>query len=558
MVADTYTYDFIIVGSGGGSAPAALVMQEAGKRVLIIEKEAMIGGTSAFSGGVIWIPNNHIINDTGDGDSHERSREYLDGVIGEVGPASTPARRDAFIREGAAMIRFLEGRGMKFEHAHWPDYYDNYPGGLPTGRSLAAPLFDVNELGEWAPKLAYHPVTSLLPISSPESVDMFTATRTIKGKILLAKLLYRQFVLKKLLGKELRGAGNAMQGRLYQIVLRESIPIWTETPARDLLVEDGRVVGVVAERGGETIQLRAELGVLLNAGGFARNKAMREKYQKKPTSASWTQVSPGHTGEMIQAAERIGAAIDLMDETFWLACSFHPDGTFGGMHSPNDIGKPHCIVVGRNGKRFANEAANYMLFGQKMYEAGAVPAWAIFDSRHRKYYPWGLLAPRITPKRVIDSGYLKKAATLDQIARLCDIEPRGLAATVKGFNKFCEMGIDEDFHRGETAYNRYYGDPTVKPNSNLGPIEKPPFYAVQIWPGDVGTAGGVVCDEFSRVLRRDGSVIPGLYATGITTATVAGRSYPGAGASVGPSMTFGYIAARHATRMLQPPITAGA
>ena len=553
MTAQEESYDFIIVGSGGGSAPAALVMHEAGKRVLIIEKEPMIGGTSAFSGGVIWIPNNHITNEGGAGDSHERSRTYLDSVIGNVGPASTPARRDAFIREGAQMIRFLEGKGMKFEHAHWPDYYDTFPGGLAAGRSLAAPLFDVNELGEWGPKLAHHPLTSMMPISSPESVDMFTASKTLKGKLLMAKVAYRALVLNKLLGKKLRGAGNALQGRLYQIVLRQKIPIWTETPVQDFIVENNRVVGVIAERKGERIRVRAGLGVLLNAGGFARNKEMRKQYQARtPVSTDWTQVSPGHTGEMIQAAERIGAAIDLMDETFWLACSFHPDGSSGGMHSPNDIGKPYCIVVNKKAQRFANEATSYMEFGQKMYAGDAVPAWAIFDSSHRKHYPWGLFAPRITPKSAIESGYLKKASTLDDLAKLCDLDAKALTTTIERFNGFCKTGIDEDFHRGESAYNQYYGDPTVRPNHNLGAIERAPFYAVQICPGDVGTAGGVVCDEFSRVLRNDGSPIPGLYATGITTATVAGRSYPGAGASVGPSMAFGYIAARHAAAGAEP------
>jgi 3-oxosteroid 1-dehydrogenase len=542
------TYDFVIVGSGGGSAPAALVMKEAGKRVLIIEKEAKIGGTSAFSGGVIWIPNNHIINDAGGGDSHERSRTYLDSVIGEVGPASTPARRDAFIREGAAMIQFLEDKGMKFIHAHWPDYYDTFPGGMATGRALAAPLFDVNALGEWGAKLDTHPVTSLMPIESPEAVDMFVASKTLKGKVLMAKVALRQLLLKNIMRKQLRGGGNALQGRLYQIVLREKIPIWTETPVKDLIVENERVTGVIAEHKGEAIRVRAELGVLLNAGGFARNKQMRETYQKKPASTAWTQVSPGHTGEMIEAAERIGAAIDLMDETFWLASSFHPDGSFGGMHSPNDIGKPHCIVVGKNGKRFANEATNYMEFGQRMYAADAVPAWAIFDSRHRKSYPWGLFLPRITPKSAIESGYLKKAPSIEGIAQACGIDAQGLADTITRFNGFCKTGVDEDFHRGESKYNQYYGDPTVTPNPNLGPLGQAPFYAVQIWPGDVGTAGGVICDEFSRVLRKDGSPIQGLYATGITTATVVGRSYPGAGSSVGPSMTFGYIAARHAAR----------
>ena len=252
-------------------------------------------------------------------------------------------------------------------------------------------------------------------------------------------------------------------------MLRQKIPIWTETPVKDFIVENNRVVGVIAERNGEPLRVRAGLGVLLNAGGFARNKEMRKKYQAKtPISTDWTQVSPGHTGEMIQAAERIGAAIDLMDETFWLACSFYPDGSFGGMHSPNDIGKPHCIVVNKKGRRFANEATSYMEFGHKMYEGDAVPGWAIFESRHRKYYPWGLFPPRITPKSAIESGYLKKASTLEGLAKACDLDATVLAETIKRFNGFCKTGIDEDFHRGESVYNQYYGDPTVKPNHNLG------------------------------------------------------------------------------------------
>jgi 3-oxosteroid 1-dehydrogenase len=549
MAAREETYDFVIVGSGGGSAPAALVMKEAGKRVLIIEKEPMIGGTSAFSGGVIWIPNNHILNAAGGADSPERSRTYLDAVVGEPGPASTPARKEAFIREGAEMVRFLERKGMKFGLARWPDYYDDYPGGSVEGRALTAPPFDVNKLGEWGPKLAFHPITSMIPTTGAEGTEILTATRTWKGRWLALRVAWRTIVLKGLLRQNLRGFGNALQGRLYQIVLREKVPIWAETPVKDLIVENDRVTGVVCERDGETVRVRAELGVLLNAGGFSRNMEMREAYQPKPTSTAWTQVSPGHTGEMIRVAERLGAAVDLMDESFWLACSFAPDGTFMGMHSANDISKPFCIVVDKTGRRFANESTNYMDLGQKMYASGAIPAWAILDSRHRDYYPWGMLPPRITPAKVIESGYMKKASTLEDLARQCGIDPVALVETAKRFNGFCKTGVDEDFHRGETEYNHYFGDVTVKPNPNLGPIDKPPFYAVQLWPADVGTAGGVICDENSRVLREDGTPIQGLYATGVTTATVVGRSYPGAGASVGPSMTFGYIAARHAARV---------
>jgi len=545
MDAPDTTYDFIIVGSGGGSVPAALVMQEQGKRPLIIEKQPVIGGSSAFSGGVIWIPNNDRLNEESGNDSPERARTYFDAVVGDSGPASSPRRRDAYIRHGTEMVRFLERQGMQFIHAHWPDYYDTRPGGLAEGRSIEAPLFDVRRLGEWAPKLAQHPMTGSLPLVSGESVRIFVATRTWKGRRLLAKLAYRM-ILKKVFGRQLRGAGNALQGRLFEIALRRGTPIWTDTPVKDFIVSNGRVTGVVVEREGRSVQLTARLGVLINAGGFSRNLAMRERYQPKPASVAWTHANPGDTGEMIQAAMQIGAAVDLMNESWWLASSYLPNGTTMGMHSPNDIGKPHCIVVDAKGRRFANESVSYMEFGQRMYGAGAVPAWAVFDNQHRSKYIWGTILPRFTPKSLIESGYLKKAGTLEELARQCGVDPAGLLQTVARFNGFVAKGTDEDFGRGEGAYNRLSGDPKVKPNPNLGTIERAPFYAVQLQPGDVGTSGGLLTDEFARVLRADGSVIPGLYATGNSTASVMGRNYLGAGASVGPSMTFGYIAARHA------------
>jgi 3-oxosteroid 1-dehydrogenase len=548
MTAQDREYDFVVVGSGGGSVPAALVMHEAGKRVLIVEKQAKIGGTSAFSGGVIWIPNNHLLNDEGGGDSPERSREYLDGLIAANGAAAgaTPERRDAFIRYGADMVRFLEAKGMKFLHAHWPDYYDSRPGGVAEGRSLCAPLFDVNELGEWKDRLASFPLTADMPIESRDAVWVFIAMSTWRGKFMAAKLALR-FLQKKLTGKELRGSGNALQGRLFQIALRRNIPIWTESPVRDLIVEGDRVAGVVVERGGVRLEVRARLGVLINAGGFSRNLAMREAYQPKPTSVDWTSVNPGDTGEMIEAVMRLGAAVDMMDESWWMPSSFSPDdGRYMGFHSPNDIGKPHCIVVDGKGRRFANESNAYMEFGQAMYRAGAVPAWAVFDSNHRRKYPWGLALPGKPPKNMLASGYMKRFDTLQDLARGCGIDAEGLAETVERFNGFARTGVDLDFHRGESAYNHYYGDPTVKPNPNLAPLARAPFYAVALYPGDVGTAGGIVADENARALREDGSVIPGLYVTGNSSAAVVGRCYPGAGASVGPSMTFGYIAARHA------------
>ena len=265
MPEDDDEFDFIIIGSGAASVPAALVMNAHGKRALIIEKQPLIGGSSALSGGVIWIPNNDHLNAEGGNDSYERARTYLDGLIGEVGGASSPQRRDAFIRNGAEMVRFLESHGMRFTHAHWPDYYDDQPGGISQGRSLSAPLFDVNELGDWAEKLARFPLTSSIPVDSRDAAALMVAKQTWRGRWIAAKTVLR-LMEKKLTGREIRGAGNALQGRLFQIALREKIPIWTDTPVRGLLSDNGRVTGVIAERGGCSISVRARLGVLINAG----------------------------------------------------------------------------------------------------------------------------------------------------------------------------------------------------------------------------------------------------------------------------------------------------
>jgi 3-oxosteroid 1-dehydrogenase len=546
MAAQEDTFDFVIVGGGGGSVPAALVMKEYGKSVVIVEKQAVVGGSSAYSGGVIWIPDNDHIKAAGGHDSPELARTYFDALVGAPSPSSSYARRDAWIRGGAEMVRLLERKGMKLLHARMPDYYDG-PGSLKEGRGLMAELFNIKELGEWAPRLGGRAGATGMALHTPEGVAIITLKTTLRGKWVAAKLAYRM-LKDKLLGHTTRGAGGALMGRLFQIALREKIPIWTETPVKDFIVENGRVVGVVAEREGRTIRVRGELGVLVDAGGFSRNKEMREKYSPKPTSAEWTQVNPGDTGEMIQAMINLGAATDQMDEAFWFPCSYLPDGTTYSMHTAGDMGKPHCVVVGADGKRFGNESTNYMEFGQRMYQAGAVPAWAIFDAEHRRKYFWGTLPPGNPPQSLLDNGYMKKADSLVEIARLCGIDPQGLAQTVERFCGFCRRGVDEDFHRGESAFNRYFGDPAAKPNPSLGPVGKPPFYAVAIYPGDIGTCGGVVADEHARALRPDGSPIPGLYVTGNSSAAAGGRVYLGPGAAVGPSMTFGYVAARHAVR----------
>jgi 3-oxosteroid 1-dehydrogenase len=313
--------------------------------------------------------------------------------------------------------------------------------------------------------------------------------------------------------------------------------------------------------------MEARHGVLLAAGGFARNVEMRQKYSCYPLSEkSITAANPGDTGEVIQMALEMGADADCMDEAWWLSSSLGPGGTFPPeaiLHDGTlvpfihifDIALPHAIVVDQDGRRFGNEGGAYMEFVQLMYErqratGRAIPAWAIIESRHRSRYPWGSVLGK-TPQHWFDSGYIKRADTLEELARQCGIDPAGLESQVNRFNEFARVGRDTEFDRGNRIYDRQHGDPTVGPNPTLGPIERPPFYAFSLFPGDVGTSGGLVTDENAAVLQTDGSVIPGLYATGNTTASVFGRSYPGAGSSIAATCVFGYVAA---TQMLSQSV----
>ena len=554
------TFDLVIVGSGGGSMCAALLAKQLGKRALIIEKQARIGGSTGFSGGVWWVPNNPVMKRAGVADSHERARQYFDATVTYQGPATSASRRETFLRTGPQMVEFLEQQGMKFKYADgWPDYYDDRPGGEPRGRSLVAQLFNLNELGEWQDRLSVYPGGGF-PLGSEDFPTLFLLKRTWAGKRMAMRLGWRMFK-EKVTGSKLRGGGAALQGRMLQIALREQLPIWTEAPVNELVVEDGRVVGVVARRGGRDVRVRATAGVLINSGGYSHSKEMRAQFQHKPAPPC-SNANPGDTGEVMRTAMTLGAAVDCMEESWWVITSLGTDGKFPeGSVLPNgnplpfmhhlDLSLPYSIMVDQTGERFCDEAGAYMEIGQRMYArhnatGKGVPSWLIMDRRQREYYPWGHAMPGKIPQSWLDSGYMKKADSLAELAKRCGIDADGLDRTIKRFNEFCRSGIDADFNRGGRAFDRAHGDPTVKPNPNLGAIEQGPFYAVAMYPGDVGTAGGLVTDEFARVQRTDGSVISGLYATGNATASVFGRVYPGAGASIAASFVFGMVAARHA------------
>jgi 3-oxosteroid 1-dehydrogenase len=542
--------DFLIVGSGGGAFVAALAVKAAGLEPLIIEKLDKVGGTSGYSGGVVWIPNNPVLARAGVEDSAEDAANYLEHLIGPPGPGSTAEKRAAFIRHGPEAIAFLEQQGMKFLHAEgWSDYQDELPGGKARGRGIIAPLFDLHLLREWRDRLSVYPNFGM-PIRSDEFRELTLLSRGWIGRKAAMRVGIR-IAMGKLTGSEFRGAGAALQGRQLRLALDKGIPVLPETAFQSFLRDDaGRVTGVEAAQNGKSLTISSRRGVLLNCGGFARNPAMREAHQPKPTPR-WTNSNPGDTGEAIEAAMAIGVAMHNLDLSWYSPASVMADGslppgeTLPFMHHL-DLAKPHCIMVDARGERFADESRCYHDIGQAMYDRAEWPMWAILDSRHRKRYMWGTAQPGKPPRQWLESGYMIEAGSLEELAERTGLPLAGLKQTTDRFNGFCETGVDADFARGGRAFDRYVGDVYHKPNPCLGKIDRPPYYAVRMVPGDLSTDGGIVTDEFARALRVDGTPVPGLYATGNSTASVMGRAYPGPGGTIGPSLAFGYIAARHA------------
>ncbi|MHA1552082.1 MAG: FAD-binding protein [Candidatus Heimdallarchaeaceae archaeon] len=544
-----YETDVLIVGSGGGGMTAALVAKKADLDVILIEKTNVYGGSTALSGGGVWIPNNFLLEKNGVEDSIEKARTYLDNTVGDRVPKEF---KEAYLINAPKMIDWLRlYAGVKFLFIpDYSDYHPERPGGIAKGRALEGKPFNGRKLKKELEFLNALPYDVPLGIgfSISEYHDLGMLMSTWRGKWVALKAGLRA-VFGSIIGYKHLTLGNALIGRLRKAMMDFEVPLWLNTSFEDAIVEDNKIVGVEARKGEKVIRIKAKKGVILAAGGFPHNLEMRKKYHPHPITTEWTVAHSGNTGDAIQAGIKLGAAVDLMDDAWWGPSSTPPDEP--PFFHVGERGYPGAIMVNQNGKRFINESASYVVVVHEMYKRHSkenqhIPCHFIFDQRFRKKYMFGLVFPGMKfPPKYLESGYVKVADSLEKLGNKIGVNPENLAKTVKKFNEFAKTGKDADFGRGDSAYDNYYGDPTVKPNPNLVPIETPPYYAVEFVPGDLGTKGGLVTNEFAQVLKKDGSIIEGLYAVGNTSSSVMGNSYPGPGASVGPSMTFGYVAAKH-------------
>ncbi|MBB4980654.1 FAD-dependent oxidoreductase [Streptomyces nymphaeiformis] len=546
-----HTYDVVVVGSGAAGMAAAITARLRGLTALVLEKTDVYGGSTALSGGAIWVPDNFHLDEAGLGDTPEKARAYLDATVGDRVPAE---RKDAYVAHGPRMVReFHDRTAVRFVYT--PGYSDYYPerlGGYPQGRSVEPQVFDFKKLGpeQRATMRRAGLPTYGLTITSKDFRQLNMVGRTWSGRRTALKV-GAQAVKARLSGQEPLSLGEALIARMRHSLDALGADLWLSAPLTGLVEEDGRVTGVRITRNGRELTVRATGGVVLASGGFSHDQKLREKYLPGPTSTEWSSASDGQTGDALEPAMALGAATDLMDRVWGAPSVVPPEGR--PFFLVADRGIPGMAIVNQAGERYANEAAPYHEFVDAMYAndkpgATTVPSWLILDATAKSRYIFmGLFPGQSFPKPWLESGFVKKAPTVEDLAALIDVAPERLRATVDRFNGFARAGRDEDFHRGDSVYDRYYGDPTL-PNPNLAPLEKGPYFAIPVHPGDIGTKGGLVTDATARVLREDGTPIDGLYASGNVSSAVMGETYPGPGATIGPAMTFSWLAADHIAR----------
>jgi succinate dehydrogenase/fumarate reductase flavoprotein subunit len=528
---------------------AALAAVEEGLSVLIVEKSSYFGGSTAMSGGGFWIPGNSLLQEAGAVDSPQRAREYLRHATAGEAPES---RWGAYLDHGPAAVEMLRrATPLRFQRVTGcPDYFPELPGGSATGRAMEPKPFNLRRLGEDRGRM--RPPAMEAPFPMPVTSVAFRWLNLIarypRGLVFAAKLL--GLGLGGLaIRREYAAAGAALAAGLFIGVRAAGIPIWFDSPLRQLIVEDDQVVGAIIARAGKDVTVRAHRGVIVSTGGFDRNADYRRTYQSQQVDGSWCMGNPDNTGDSIAIAQAVGADLAFMEEAWWFPAIPLPGPMPGPLLAERSL--PGQFIINQQGERFMNEAINYMSAGRALIQQ-KLPVWMVFGQQFRNRYLFAsiLFPGQRMPKAWYDAGVVVKADSIEALADRLGMP--ALPATAARFDLLAANGRDDDFHRGDSAYDRYYGDLTVKPNPCLGPIGPGPYYAVQVVAADLGTCGGIRADGLARALRADGTVIPGLYVIGNAAGNVFGRVYPGPGATIGQGLTFGYIAARHAAGKLVP------
>jgi 3-oxosteroid 1-dehydrogenase len=550
------TVDVLVVGSGAGGMLAALVAATNHAEVLIVEKESLWGGTSATSGAGIWIPGSDQAAAAGFNDDIEQAFRYVRGLSADNVPDDAIR---AFVGNAAAMLRWMGAHTeIDYQAFPYPDYHAERPGGSPGGYRTHMPLpLDGRKLGQDVRTLRFaSPAASLFGYLNWHFDETYLLLFRGKGwQWHLAKSLARYWLdwpFRFTSRKDRRlTLGNALAGGLRMALNAKGVPLWLDSPMRELIVENGTVAGATVWHDGKLLRIHAQKGVILAAGGFDKNPALRAAHAPLYPSAERSGGTAGNTGDALVAGQAIGA--DTMNlQSAWAAPVFYIPGEDRGRLCTIERALPGCIMVDQTGRRYLNEAASYHIVGQQMARheqahGTASPSWFVFDHRYRHSYPVGPLLPLVPDwaQRRAVRQVLRKGRDLAALAEQIGVPAATLTATVARFNAAAAQGADPDFQRGEATYDKMYGDPRVSPNPCLRPIDQGPFYAMPIYPGDIGTNGGLRTDAKARVIDAAGTPIGGLYAIGNCAASTMGESYPGAGVTIGPALTFGFIAANH-------------
>lgn len=557
---ETYECDVLVAGSGCSGMSAAITARYRGLDVLIVEKEPRFGGTTARSGGWLWIPGTSLAEAYGIEERPEQARTYLRH---EAGNNFDAARVDAFLSAGPEAVDFFISKtALRFDMPLvFPDYHAEAPGGAQGGRSMATRPFDGRELGDLIKTLGMPlpelTVFGMMLGSGKEIIHFMRVTKSLTSAVYVANRLSRHLmdVLRYGRGMTLTN-GNALAGRLAKSALDLKIPMWLSSPVRELTVENGAVTGAIVSREGRDVLVRARQGVVLACGGFPHDVERRKKmFPHAPTGHEHFSPGPtGNTGDGLRLAESAGGHVEdrLPNAAAWVPVSLttRKDGSKGVMPHFIDRAKPGVIAVMRDGRRFANEGNSYHDFVQAMIKAAKpgeeIAAFLVCDHKTLRKYGLGCVPPFPMPLgHHLETGYLMRGDTLEALAAKAGIDAKAFAETVKQFNATAPQGHDAAFGKGSKAYNRYQGDALHGPNPCVAPIENGPFYAIKMVIGDLGTYAGIVTDASARALDAEGRVIPGLYAVGNDMASIMGGNYPGAGITLGPALTFGYIAGQH-------------